>query len=119
MNQVKIQTKNELLHVLSENRGAIKSYGVNSLGIFGSISKETNTEESDVDLLVDFDPNRKSFDNFMDLNFFLEDLFGRKVEMVTPRVTQYRCKATTQYSQGHKWAGVGWNYYTAPCASSF
>jgi predicted nucleotidyltransferase len=85
MNQVKIQTKNELLHVLSENRGAIKSYGVNSLGIFGSISKETNTEESDVDLLVDFDPNRKSFDNFMDLNFFLEDLFGRKVEMGTPQ----------------------------------
>jgi predicted nucleotidyltransferase len=85
MNQVKIQTKNELLHVLSENRGAIKSYGVNSLGIFGSFSKVTNTEESDVDLLVDFDPNRKSFDNFMDLNFFLEDLFGRKVEMVTPQ----------------------------------
>ena len=85
MNQVKIQTKNELLHVLSENRGAIKLYGVNSLGIFGSFSKETNTEESDIDLLVDFDPNRKSFDNFMDLNFFLEDLFGRKVEMVTPQ----------------------------------
>ena len=85
MNQAKIHTKNELLHVLSENREAIKSYGVNSLGIFGSFSKETNTEESDVDLLVDFEPNRKSFDNFMDLNFFLEDLFGRKVEMVTPQ----------------------------------
>jgi predicted nucleotidyltransferase len=85
MNQVKIQTNNELLNALSENREAIKSYGVNSLGIFGSFSKETITEESDVDLLVDFDPNRKNFDNFMDLNFFLEDLFGRKVEMVTPQ----------------------------------
>jgi hypothetical protein len=85
MNQLKIQTKNELLHILSENREVIKSYGINSLGIFGSFSKETNSEESDVDLLVDFEPNRKSFDNFMDLNFFLEDLFGRKVEMVTPQ----------------------------------
>jgi len=85
MNQLKIQTKNELLYILSENREVIKSYGINSLGIFGSFSKETNSEESDVDLLVDFEPNRKSFDNFMDLNFFLEDLFGRKVEMVTPQ----------------------------------
>ena len=85
MNEIKIHTKNELLHALSENREVIKSYGVNSLGIFGSFSKETNTEESDVDLLVNFEPNRKSFDNFMDLNFFLEDLFGRKVEMVTPQ----------------------------------
>ena len=85
MNEVKIQTKNEFLHVLSENREALKSYGVNRLGIFGSFCKETNPEESDVDLLVDFEPNRKSFNNFMDLNFFLEDLFGRKVEMVTPQ----------------------------------
>ena len=83
MNQVKIHTKKELLATLSKNREVIKSFGVTSLGIFGSFSKGKIHESSDVDFLVDFDPRKKSFDNFMDLSFFLEELFGRKVEIVT------------------------------------
>ena len=85
MSQVKLHTKQDLMAALSENREVIKSYGVNSLGIFGSFSKGTFNDTSDVDLLVDFVPEKKSFDNFMDLSFFLEDLFGRKVEIVTPQ----------------------------------
>lgn len=85
MNQVKLHTKQDLLAALSANREAIKSYGVNSLGFFGSFSKGTVNDQSDVDLLVDFVPKKKSFDNLMDLSFFLEDLFGRKVEIVTPQ----------------------------------
>lgn len=83
MNQVKIHTKKELLAAISKNSEMIKSYGVKSLGIFGSFRKGKIHESSDVDLLVDFDPSKKSFDNFMDLSFFLEELFGRKVEIVT------------------------------------
>jgi predicted nucleotidyltransferase len=83
MNQVKIQTKSELMMLLSKNREMIKSYGVKSLGIFGSFRKGKIHESSDVDLFVDFDPSKKNFDNFMDLSFFLEALFGRKVEIVT------------------------------------
>jgi len=85
MSRVKLHTKQELLSAISTNRDAIKAYGVNSLGIFGSFSKGTSTELSDVDLLVDFVPGKKTFDNFMDLSFFLEELFGRKVELVTPQ----------------------------------
>jgi len=85
MNQVKIHTKYDLLYSLSENREAIKAFGVNSLGIFGSFRKETNTDSSDVDLYIEFDPTRKSFDNFMGLSFFIEELVGRKVEIVTPQ----------------------------------
>lgn len=40
--------------------------------------------QSDVDLLVEFEPGRKTFDNFMNLCFLLEDLFRRRVEPVTP-----------------------------------
>lgn len=83
MNQVKIQTKKGLLNALSKNRETIKLFGVTSLGIFGSFSKGEIKESSDVDLLVDFDPAKKSFDNFMDLSFFLEGIIGRKVEIVT------------------------------------
>ena len=85
MIQGTIHTKYDLMHSLSENREAIKAFGVNSLGIFGSFRKETNTESSDVDLYVDFDPTRKSFDNFMALSFFIDELVGRKVEIVTPQ----------------------------------
>lgn len=85
MSQVKLHSKQDLLVALSANSEAIKSYGVNSLGFFGSFSKGTVNDQSDVDLLVDFVPEKKNFDNFMDLSFFLEDLFGRKVEIVTPQ----------------------------------
>ncbi len=40
-------------------------------------------DQSDVDILVDFDPSKKTFGNFMNLAFFLEDIFGRKVDLVT------------------------------------
>jgi predicted nucleotidyltransferase len=83
MNNKKYNTKQDLMIAISENRDIIKSFGVNGLGIFGSFSKGTAVETSDVDLLVDFIPEKKSFDNFMDLSFFLEGLFGRKVELVT------------------------------------
>ena len=41
------------------------------------------TPESDVDLLVEFEPNKKTFTNFSNLVFFLEDLLGQRVEIVT------------------------------------
>jgi predicted nucleotidyltransferase len=81
----KIHTKQDLLEALFLYSATIKSSGVKSLGIFGSFSKESNTELSDVDLYVDFDLDKKSFDNFMDLSFFLEGILGRKVEIVTPQ----------------------------------
>ena len=39
--------------------------------------------DSDVDVLVEFMPGKKSFDNFLELCFFLEDLLGRRVEALT------------------------------------
>ncbi|MHA8067303.1 nucleotidyltransferase family protein [Aquirufa sp. ROCK2-A2] len=83
MHAEKIHTKQDLLEVLFQHGATIKSYGVSSLGLFGSFINGTYTEESDIDFLVDFEPSKKSFDNFMDLSFFLEDLLGRKVELVT------------------------------------
>ncbi len=85
MKRNKLHTKQELLAAITSNREVIKGYGVSNLGLFGSFSKGTFTETSDVDLLVDFIPEQKTFDNFMELSFFLEELFGRKVELVTPQ----------------------------------
>jgi predicted nucleotidyltransferase len=85
MKRNKLHTKQELLAAITSNREVIKGYGVSNLGLFGSFSKGTFTETSDVDLLVEFIPEQKTFDNFMELSFFLEELLGRKVELVTPQ----------------------------------
>ena len=74
-----------MLFVLKENGSKIKSYGVENLSLFGSFAKGIPDAESDVDLLVNFNLQQKSYDNFMELSFFLEDLLGRKVEIVTPQ----------------------------------
>ena len=55
------------------------------MGVFGSFTTDRITEDSDIDFLVEFDPSKKSFDNFIELSFYLEDLLNRKVELVTPQ----------------------------------
>jgi len=74
MNVVKVQTKQDIFDSLSENKGAIKSFGVKSLGLFGSFVKNTQTDISDVDILVEFEPEKKTFDNLE----FANKLFNAK-----------------------------------------
>lgn len=57
-------------------------FSVRSLSVFGSIARDQALDNSDIDVLVEF--NRKaSFDLFMDLKFYLEDLLGASVDLVT------------------------------------
>ncbi len=80
-----VLTKAKLLENLQLHSLEIKSFGVSSVGLFGSFAKNRATEKSDIDLLVDFEPKQKTFDNYMNLSFFLENLFCRKIEIVTPQ----------------------------------
>ncbi len=65
-------------------KGILASMGVIGLGLFGSLLTGKPKPSSDVDLLVEFAPDRHTFDGFMELCFFLDDLLGRRVELVTP-----------------------------------
>jgi hypothetical protein len=56
---------------------------VKRIGIFGSFARSDQTRSSDVDVLVEFVDGQATFDNFMQLVYFLEDLFGRKVDLLT------------------------------------
>jgi predicted nucleotidyltransferase len=58
-------------------------YGVKRIGIFGSFARSEQTRSSDVDVLVEFADGQATFDNFMQLVYFLEDLFNRKVDLLT------------------------------------
>ena len=75
-------TKEEIIRRIREHLGAIQAFGVSSIRLFGSIARDEASADSDVDLLVDFD-STPSFREFMDLRFFLEDLLGRHVDLVT------------------------------------
>ncbi len=79
-----VQNKEQLFSLLSEHRQQLERLGVKRFGLFGSFARGQQQQQSDVDLLVEFEPGRKSFDNFMRLAFFLEELLGRKVDLVTP-----------------------------------
>ena len=58
-------------------------FGVERIGIFGSFARGEQKRTSDVDVLVEFAPGKATFDNFMKLAFYLEDLFSRKVDLLT------------------------------------
>ena len=58
-------------------------FGVAKIGIFGSAARGEERTGSDVDVLVSFAPGEATFRNFMELAYFLEDLFGRRVDLVT------------------------------------
>ena len=79
-----VQTKADIVRALSEHRHRIDALGVRRVGLFGSFVRGDQKPESDVDLLVEFEPGRKTFDNYMQLAFLLEDLLQRRVELVTP-----------------------------------
>jgi|GEM_PF-216668 len=58
-------------------------FGVAKIGVFGSTARGEDRPESDVDVLVEFAPGQTTFRNFMELAFYLEDLFCRGVDLVT------------------------------------
>ncbi|TVR57197.1 MAG: DNA polymerase subunit beta [Candidatus Competibacteraceae bacterium] len=59
-------------------------YGVTALALFGSTARDESRSDSDVDILVDFE-EPPSFDRYMALKFFLEDLLGIRVDLGTWR----------------------------------
>lgn len=82
--QTIVYSKASLIEQLSSRSSEIKNFGVKQLGIFGSFAKDTNiNSQSDVDFLVEFEKDKKTYDNFIDLSFYLEELLGRKIELVT------------------------------------
>ena len=76
--------KEYILSVLKSQREKLHSFGIREVGLFGSYARNEQTDKSDIDLLVDFDPDKETFDNYMAVYELLEQLFSNtKVDIVT------------------------------------
>ncbi|MBP6822363.1 MAG: nucleotidyltransferase family protein [Acidobacteria bacterium] len=80
-----VATKQELIDLIQSHDAELKAFGVKRLGLFGSFVRNEPKPESDVDILIEFAPGQETFRNFTELGFFLEDLFGRRVDLLTPK----------------------------------
>ncbi len=80
-----IMDKQSVLNKLSACAPEIRGrFSVKALSVFGSLARGEATERSDVDVLVAFE-RKATFDLFMDLKFYLEELLGRSVDLVTDK----------------------------------
>ncbi len=79
-----VKTIAEAIRRIRSARARLAELGVSRIGLFGSFVRNSQSEESDVDIFVEFALDAHTFDNFMELSFFLEELLGRRIELVTP-----------------------------------
>lgn len=79
------------IEILRDHKQEIKRrFAVRRIGLFGSFVRGEETKESDIDILVEFeDP---TFRNFMNLAFYLEDIFSRRVDLLTPEGISHRIR---------------------------
>lgn len=85
--------KQKVLTLLKEHLNEIKQFKIQKISIFGSVARDDETTQSDIDILIKF-KGPATYDMYMNLKFYLEDLLGRNVDLVTedairPEIKQY------------------------------
>lgn len=83
--------KKEILNKLSDLKPILhREYSVRQIGLFGSFSDDSYTEDSDIDLLVEFE--RPIGWKYFSLEIYLENIFGRKIDLVTKNALKEQLK---------------------------
>jgi predicted nucleotidyltransferase len=77
-----ILTAETVLYTLRQHPNLFQEYDIKTLALFGSTARNQASETSDLDFLVEFQ-NIATFNGYMNLKFFLEDLFAKPVDLVT------------------------------------
>jgi predicted nucleotidyltransferase len=77
-------TKDNILKTLKSNKLNLSKFGIRNVGLFGSYIRNEQSSVSDIDLLIDFEPEKENFDNFMAVCDLFERIFeNEKIEVVT------------------------------------
>ena len=79
-------SKEYILSEMQQHMGELHSLGIVKIGLFGSYVRGEQSEKSDIDILIEFAPDKENFDNYMTIYDMLENLFrNEKVEIVTKK----------------------------------
>jgi hypothetical protein len=95
-------SREDVLEALRRQGPELRRLGASRIGLFGSVARGEAITSSDLDFVVELQP--KSFDNYMGVKLFLEDLFGRRVDLVMTEAIKPRLRprilAETVYAEG-------------------
>ena len=81
-----------ILDLLNQHRDEfLKRFGAKHLALFGSAARDELRDDSDIDVLVEFD-GPATFDGYFDLKTYLEQLLGRPVDLVTEKGLKPRAR---------------------------
>lgn len=77
-------TKDFILSTIQTHKPELFQLGVRDIGLFGSYVRGEQSDKSDIDILIDFEPEKENYDNFMAVYDMIEQLFkNERIEIVT------------------------------------
>jgi predicted nucleotidyltransferase len=79
-----------IIKTLAKNKPTLAKMGVRKIGLFGSFIRGEARQKSDIDILIVME--KPTFDTYMEVKFYLEDLFGRKVDLVMEEAIKPRLR---------------------------
>ena len=77
-------SKEIILRKLKQHKHYLYPLGIREIGLFGSYIRDEQTGKSDIDILIDFEPEQENFDNYMAVYDLLERIFNKEnIQIVT------------------------------------
>lgn len=73
------------LAIIERHLREMTNLGARRIGVFGSFARDEARDDSDVDVFVEFDDEKRTYDNFFALHELLEKVLGRRVDLVTDK----------------------------------
>ena len=96
----KVMQRERIIETIRSHADELPRFDVQSLLLFGSVARDEAHEQSDVDLLVSF-RGAATFGHYMGLKLFLEDLLGRRVDLVTKRALRHELRERVEREAIH------------------